>query len=226
MGTEYPLAEIFASVQGEGRYALTPMTFIRLAGCTVGKPYTPEARRVLNIQPYQERCTAWNGEGFACDTNYRMSKKYTAAQLMDCPEMYGALRVCITGGEPLMHNLDDLVWELVTRHIHIHVETSGTIKMPQKLLDYATWICVSPKQGFTRDALEQAHEIKVLVDKQSFNEEAFMEAFGQYLSKLSVSAINDEHAINPVNTQFCYELVQKHRQMRMSMQYHKILGVR
>src|SRR4051812_2738266 len=95
----YPISEIFTSPQGEGLYTGMMMTFIRLAGCSVGRPYPKEKYVVLphcefkciggdpdmghgpncayakstHVLPiYTEQCTLYDGRTFACDTDYRV----------------------------------------------------------------------------------------------------------------------------------------------------------
>ena len=76
---KYPISEIFTSPQGEGVYAGAMMTFIRLAGCTVGKPFPKEkyqsrkdpiegAHNIPGLAVYTEKCTLYDGREFACDT--------------------------------------------------------------------------------------------------------------------------------------------------------------
>src|SRR5579864_2811065 len=86
----YPVAEIFQSIQGEGRWQGTPMTFIRLAGCTVGKPYSAEARKTLGLPIYVEKCCDVFGTGFPCDTDYRVKQRLTEGDIVRTKEVAGA----------------------------------------------------------------------------------------------------------------------------------------
>lgn len=222
----FPIAEIFSSLQGEGLWAGTAMTFIRLAGCTVGRPYTPAAREALELNVYQERCTGWDGVSFACDTNYRMYNRLSVLEIMDRPELDKALRVCITGGEPLMHgSLHDLVFALHKRGIQVHLETSGTLH-PDVVME-CDWVAVSPKLNALDSMLLAADEIKVLVGP-SFNEELFLTHYEKYFAKsiVWVGPINSEHALDTINMQKCIELIHRRPQLRLSTQMHKIWSVR
>lgn len=233
----YPVAEIFSSVQGEGRWTGTPMAFVRLAGCTVGKPYTPAAREQLGLQVYQERCTDWSGSSFPCDTNYRMSKRMTSDEIARTDEVKNALRVSITGGEPLMHDLTELVSALAYLGKKIHIETSATLRIPDCLQvsessvyewqrSLKLWLVASPKKDYRIDVLNEADEIKVLVGSD-FDEQQFESRFyGPYGEKLSLLPINDENTLNMDNVNRCMQLLQRYPKCSISLQIHKLLGVR
>ena len=93
---KYPVTEIFNTLQGEGAYSGTPMTFIRMAGCSVGT--------MISIDSPYEKCTTWDGREFVCDTNYRMTDRYDIDSILQSVPANGT-RCLITGGEPLIHNL-------------------------------------------------------------------------------------------------------------------------
>ena len=109
--TRYPVAETFCNIQGEGTYTGTWMFFIRLAGCNVGRyeafDQAPGPLRVFNSQ--HSICTSLAGERFLCDTDYHKYNEFTAEELACQLATSGANHVCITGGEPFMHNLYNLL---------------------------------------------------------------------------------------------------------------------
>lgn len=238
LGDSLPVAEIFESIQGEGAQMGTAQTFVRLAGCTVGKPYTPEARKALGIESYQECCTSWDGSGFPCDTNYRMAKRMTVSEIVNSYEVSRALWVSITGGEPMMHNIYPLLDALHEAGKAVHLETSGTVLFDpmrstltdSSLLDVLCarlYIAVSPKAHALTGMLDMADEIRVMVDK-SFTEETFLAAFGGYLDsgKLWLSPVNDLVSLNYDNLQTCIAFQHKHRRLRLTTQLHKVWGLR
>lgn len=231
---KYPVAEIFTSPQGEGTYTGTLMTFVRLAGCNVGKPYTVEAKNALNLQVYQERCTVWNGESFPCDTNYRKTELLSVTDILERLE---APRMILTGGEPLMHNVAPLIEAAWRAGKYVHIETSGTKPLPRLNAPFGPmWVAVSPKAGFRSDVIDQANELRFLVGPE-FNEELFVAQFGFHflggeeyscttVENVFISPINDEHTFNEDNKQKCLALQRKYPHLRISTQTHKILGVR
>ena len=114
------VAEIFYSVQGEGKLTGLPSAFVRLAGCNLRCRYcdTPYARR------------ASDGRSFSVDQ--------VLEQLLAYPTKY----VVITGGEPLLSDeLDELCSKLHAAHRHITLETAATVEhlLPVDL------VSISPK---------------------------------------------------------------------------------
>ncbi|MBC7293149.1 MAG: 7-carboxy-7-deazaguanine synthase QueE, partial [Thermoleophilia bacterium] len=104
------VVEIFDSLQGEGWWTGTPMTFVRLAGCNA-----PE----LGLA-----CVRW------CDT--RESWDVAAGEELTVPEVLARVslpRVCLTGGEPLLQvdGIAELLAEATRRRLHVHMETNGTV---------------------------------------------------------------------------------------------------
>ena len=137
----YQVNEIFTSVQGEGMWTGMPATFIRLQGCTVGCPW--------------------------CDTKYTWAKggsKMTVDEILKQIETY---HVVITGGEPTIYNLDDLLGELDGVH-YTQLETSGQNSLKGNYRpDWLTW---SPKKNLNYDAPNdikmRANEVKWVVDDE------------------------------------------------------------
>ncbi|NJO85800.1 MAG: 7-carboxy-7-deazaguanine synthase QueE [Synechococcaceae cyanobacterium RM1_1_27] len=99
-----PIVETFHSIQGEGFWTGTNAFFIRLAGCDVGCPW--------------------------CDTKQSWSARHHPQRLLTglVAEAVAAQPkiVIVTGGEPLMHNLDPLTQALHAAGLTIHLETSGS----------------------------------------------------------------------------------------------------
>lgn len=138
--TTYQVNEIFSSIQGEGKFAGLPSTFIRLQGCTVG--------------------CHW------CDTKYTWGAGGTKMSVEDIIKKVIFKNVVITGGEPTLYNLDPLIKELWGRHIQL--ETSGQNNLKGHCAP--NWITWSPKRQLDfRCALEHpfpVDEIKWVVDQQ------------------------------------------------------------
>jgi 7-carboxy-7-deazaguanine synthase len=223
---QYPVAEIFDTLQGEGPHAGRAMTFVRLAGCTVGKPYTRAEQETDGLYIFQEKCRDWAGTAFACDTDYRMRRWMTVDEIVGEVSMSHLGYVCLTGGEPLMHRgAAALIQALLARGIHVHIETSGTIAFGGWARHELCHVTVSPKHNYQVTCLVAAHTIKVLVGP-GFDEVVFMNRFGSYLDKLWVSPVNGLHELDKENQKRCIQLVMAHPDLRMSTQLHKIWGVR
>jgi 7-carboxy-7-deazaguanine synthase len=103
------IAEIFYSIQGEGRLLGTPSMFIRTSGCNL--------RCVWCDTPY----TSWRPEG----------RDWSVVEIMRGARKYPARHVVITGGEPLLApEIEELTQELKRNGAHITIETAGTIFKP------------------------------------------------------------------------------------------------
>ena len=154
----YPVVETFYSIQGEGLFAGAGAYFARLFGCPVKCPWC-------------DTKNSWNGSA-----NFSLSDIEIAnqASLTSCDF------AVITGGEPTIHPLQELVDSFHNLGIKVHLETSGY--MP-KNVENIDWITLSPKlRGHTHESyLESADEMKFIV---STPEEIglYMEKFGEYLS--------------------------------------------
>jgi 7-carboxy-7-deazaguanine synthase len=101
-----PVAEIFYSLQGEGKLAGVPSVFVRLAGCPLRCPW--------------------------CDTRYawdaRRAPRMTVEAIVERVRAFGTRFVVVTGGEPFIHPAMVRLTKVLKRfHFHITVETAGII---------------------------------------------------------------------------------------------------
>ena len=223
----YPLAEVFYSLQGEGVYTGTPMTFVRLAGCNVGRPL-PSSHELF---PKYTRCGAVSGPSFICDTNYIRTDIWSVEKIVEYVGKQPAKIVCLTGGEPLLHPLEPLVEALHSIDKECNIETSGTKPIPHHLFD---WVTCSPKVGFLKQNVGVPDEYKFLIGPDTHLEvlEGWMEdVFGRFLAgrgdpQVYLQPVNHLHSIDSRSVQRCYEFLSKHPEWSLSIQMHKVLGVR
>lgn len=204
--------ERFISIQGEGYWVGTPMSFIRLAGCPVGG-----GNRI---------CKDYAGREFPCDTYYQGGDTMMVDELLAWCLAMGLNRVCITGGEPFAQDIDELLSKLWYCGFQIHIETSGTLQ-PCDFIAKGTlsknipWITVSPKGGFNQKVLIQyAHEVKWLVhvDSEFVEPLKWMVPIHKFLQPVW----DDKYK---QNVKLAIELVAKYSQFRLSLQVHKMIGV-
>ena len=135
-------------------------------------------------------------------------------------------RICLTGGEPLNHDLQRLVDRAVEAGFFIHVETSGTVEFPAWVFNLTPrpWITVSPKCRLWAGALGRADEIKLLVD-ENFSLEQARALVGDH-PLVYLQPVNGEHSLNRSNLDRCLSFLPQAPRWRMSTQLHKVWGVR
>lgn len=140
----YPVYETFYSWQGEGVHLGKSAFFIRLFGCPVHCPWCDSAG-TWHPDYVPDRI-----EKFEAET---LAKLAAAAE----PEL-----VVVTGGEPVIHDLESLTAELGKAGLSRHLETSGC----REISGEWDWITLSPKREAVpvQSALENADEFKLIID--------------------------------------------------------------
>jgi 7-carboxy-7-deazaguanine synthase len=229
---KYPIAEVFTAPQGEGKHVGRLMCFIRLAGCTVGtrypaQEYNNDGNHSGLFPIYTNECHLFDGRTFACDTDYVKKKALSVWELVAEVKAGGALTVCISGGEPLIHDIFPLVKLLAQCNYQVHLETSGTILLTPNIVQAfmkMTHIAISPKLGFRDEYAKFAHEVKLLVD-ENFNWEA-VPAILKTNKNMYFQPINGEHTISEENLNLCLKLQQEHPHVSLSLQAHKFWKTR
>ena len=161
-----PINEIFATIQGEASHTGTPAVFIRTQGCNVGCGWC-DTKHTWQLEEADQSLTL-----------SKMHEKPQNWKPMHEDEIVGHVRrlagpniwhVVISGGEPLMHDLSNLVSQLLDNEFTVQIETSGTEPLPT----YAElcWITCSPKfdmpgnMQVIQNTLTNANEIKLPVGK-------------------------------------------------------------
>lgn len=139
-GTVLPLVEEFFTIQGEGYHAGEAAWFIRLGGCDVG-------------------CN-WCDSRFSWDPE--LHPLVETGEIIEHAVKSGTKSVVVTGGEPLMWNLDLLCAGLKQNNICTFIETSGAYPLSGKW----DWICLSPKRKIppVDDICPEADELKVIIE--------------------------------------------------------------
>ena len=208
----YTVKEIFYTLQGEGANAGRPAVFCRFSGCN------------LWTGREQDRASAICD---FCDTDFvgvgpDGGKFATADSLADAiaerwPVRYASRRfVVCTGGEPLLQLDKAAVDAIHSRGFEIAVETNGTQEPPPGL----DWICVSPKARAGL-VLHEGDELKLVypqpgLEPATFESLDFDEFFLQPMDGPNVAQ----------NTQAAVEYCLAHPRWRLSVQTHKMLGIR
>ena len=210
----YSVKEIFYTLQGEGANAGRPAVFCRFSGCNLWTGRESDRGTAV--------CTF-------CDTDFvgigpDGGRFATAAALADAvaarwpwDASHGArpLVVC-TGGEPLLQLDDAAVAALHHAGFEIAVETNGTQPAPVGL----DWICVSPKSNAPL-SLTSGNELKLVFPQPDAPPERFESlAFDHFYLQPMDGPVVDE------NTRLAVAYCLAHARWRLSVQTHKVLGIR
>lgn len=194
-----PVMEHFYTLQGEGVHQGRAAYFIRLGGCDVGcvwcdvkESWEALAHPVVAIQDLVHVV------------------KNTPAEI-----------VVITGGEPLMHNLDFLTSALLKAGLKTHMETSGS----SPLTGHWDWITLSPKKFKPplTEVISLAHELKVVVfNKSDFD---WAEKYAAQVPSSCRLYLQPEWSKAALVTPLLIDYIKAHPKWRLSLQIHKYINV-
>ena len=142
-GKKIPLMESFLSIQGEGFFSGKSSYFLRIGGCDVG--------------------CHWCDVKESWDPSIHPLTKVD--DIIDKIKQYSVKIVVVTGGEPLMYNLDYLCQSLKLLDIKIHLETSGAYMLSGNF----DWICLSPKKTLKplKNIYNISDELKIIVSNKN-----------------------------------------------------------
>jgi 7-carboxy-7-deazaguanine synthase len=195
----YPIVETFHSVQGEGAWAGVNAFFIRLGGCDVYCSWCDQKE-------------SWNSQRYP---------RQTPSELAQEAQKVNPAIVIITGGEPLMHDLNPLTEELHRLKMQVHLETSGAHSFSGQF----DWVTFSPKRFKVphQSIYDRVNELKVVVvDRQD------LEWAEEQASKISSPILKylQPEWNTPESKDIIFDYVLKHPQWRISLQTHKFLQVK
>lgn len=194
-----PVMESFYTIQGEGIHSGRAAYFIRLGGCDVGCVW-------CDVK-----------ESWPIDAHPMISIDKIVKEASKQP----ARLAVITGGEPLMHNLDQFTSELQKAGFETNIETSGAYPLSGKW----NWICLSPKK-FKKplpEIYKAANELKVIV----FNKSDFKWAEEQasFVSEDCSLLLQPEWSKQDTMTPLIIDYVKAHPKWRISLQTHKWMEI-
>lgn len=190
----YNIVETFTSIQGEGSWSGEPATFIRFFGCNLSCSFCDEPlhKNKVNIT--------------------KMSQE-------DILKICYANNIVITGGEPSLQDLNQLIKFLQSRGKKVAVETNGYSYQNISCADLHT---LSPKKK--QRPKGKWDDVKLLVEwSKNYKEE--IEYWKQQNSRVFLSGINYEKELNKDNNLYAYDLCLKYN-CTLNIQLHKIIGVR
>ena len=197
-GKMLPLMEAFYTIQGEGYHKGTAAYFIRVGGCDVGCHW-------CDVK-----------ESWDADVHPPTAIEAIATQAMESSDT-----IVVTGGEPLMWDMQPLTNLLKEKKIKTHIETSGAYPLSG---DW-DWICLSPKKRKppVSKIYSKAHELKMIVyNKSDFK---FAEEHAKKVSKDCILYLQPEWNASEKITPLIVEYVMKHPKWKISLQTHKYLNI-
>ena len=197
--TSYPVMEMFYSLQGEGFHQGRAAFFIRLAGCDVG--------------------CVW------CDVkeSWDASKHPTLniEEIVAAAKAHPGRLAIVTGGEPLLYNLDPLTTALKAAGFETNIETSGSSPMS----GHWDWVCLSPKKfkAPLEENISLASELKVVVfNKHDFD---WAETYAKQVSPSCKLYLQPEWDKAAQITPLVIDYIKANPKWELSAQLHKYIQV-
>ena len=209
----YAVKEMYYTLQGEGARTGRAAVFLRFAGCNLWSGL--ERDRTDAVCKF-------------CDTDFVGTDgvgggKFASADLLAraVVEKWPAVSsarpyVVCTGGEPLLQIDDALVTALHEAGFEIGIETNGTLQPPEGI----DWICVSPKAR-AELVLVHGNELKLVYPQPGAEPERYAGLnFEHFFLQPMDGSERDENTA--AATDYCL----RHPQWRLSLQTHKLIGIR
>jgi 7-carboxy-7-deazaguanine synthase (Cx14CxxC type) len=207
----YTVKEIFYTLQGEGANTGRAAVFCRFSGCNLWSGKEEDRSRAV-CQFCDTDFVGTGADGGRFSSPHELAHAVERAWRGSDNERF----VVCTGGEPLLQLDDDLVSALHTRGFEVAVETNGTRVAPEEI----DWICVSPKAGAPL-VQKDGNEIKLVFPQPDAPPEQFESLdFDHFFLQPMDGPVVEE------NTRLAIDYCMKHPRWRLSVQTHKILGLR
>jgi 7-carboxy-7-deazaguanine synthase len=198
-GKKLPLVEEFYTIQGEGYHTGKAAYFIRIGGCDVG--------------------CSW------CDTKFSWNPSLhpvvEAEQIVEHVIAEPAAAVVVTGGEPLMVNMDYLTGLLKEKGIETFLETSGAYPLSGSW----DWICLSPKKNAppVDEFFQLAHELKVIISTKEDLQWAIQN--GDRVHAACKRFLQPEWSSRDTSLPLIIEFVKENPKWMISLQAHKYMRI-
>ncbi|WP_417608580.1 7-carboxy-7-deazaguanine synthase QueE [Owenweeksia hongkongensis] len=193
-----PLMEEFYTIQGEGYHSGRAAYFIRIGGCDVGchwcdvkESWNPKLHPPTDIQQIAEHAAEYSKT------------------------------IVITGGEPLMWNMEPITTLLKDKGLDVHIETSGAYTVSGNW----DWFCLSPKKTKppVKEAYEYAHELKVIIyNKHDFK---WAEEHAARVGAHCKLFLQPEWSRREVMMDDIANYVMQNPKWQISLQTHKYIGI-
>ncbi|MEY3799812.1 MAG: hypothetical protein RLZZ406_1113 [Pseudomonadota bacterium] len=216
----YTVKELFPTLQGEGTHTGRAAVFCRFTGCNLWSGR--EEDRATAVCKF-------------CDTDFVGSDGDGGGKFETAQDLANAIEsswkstsagpqqryVVFTGGEPLLQLDEQLIEQLHQKGFEVAIETNGTIKVPKGV----DWVCVSPKAGSDLIVL-QANELKLVIPQEGHDSLEKLLARFEKMDYRNRFLQPMDGANLKMNTELAISLCQKRPLWRLSLQSHKLVGIR
>ena len=196
---QLPVMEAFYTLQGEGYHSGKSAYFIRLGGCDVGCVWCDVKE-------------SWDASLYA---------ELSIEKIVDDASKHPGRLAVITGGEPLMYNLEKLTSVLHNNGFKTNIETSGAYPLSGNW----DWICFSPKKfkAALPEFYAASHELKVIIfNKSDFK---FAEQHAELVNKNCILYLQPEWDKQEEMLPLIIDYVKQNPKWRVSLQTHKFLNI-
>lgn len=198
-GKLLPLMEEFYSLQGEGFHTGQAAYFIRIGGCDVGCHWCDVKE-------------SWDASKYPpCPVD----------RIIDHAACYPAKAIVVTGGEPLLYNLDYLCDGLKSKGVMTFLETSGSVPV-SGIWD---WICLSPKKDSPplQDICSLADELKMIIEVP--DDFIWAEENALKVKDDCKIYLQPEWSVSDYVTPLIVQYIKDHPRWKISLQSHKYMGI-
>ena len=198
-GEMLPLMEAFYTLQGEGYYSGRAAYFLRIGGCDVGCSWCDVKE-------------SWNPS---------LHPPTTIVEILEGILKYPVNTVVVTGGEPLMWNLERLTSALHDKGLEVHLETSGSYPYTGNF----DWICLSPKKmQLPLESIRSiTNELKIIVNNKHDLIWAIEQRKG--LSENCKLYLQPEWSKRETIMPMIIDFVKNNKEWSVSLQSHKYMNI-
>lgn len=191
--------EAFYTLQGEGFNTGQAACFVRIGGCDVGCWWCDVKE-------------SWNASLFP---------PTPIDQIVAYASSFPAKAVVVTGGEPLLYNLDYFCKKLKESGIRTFLETSGSLLLSGSW----DWICLSPKKDVPPlpETLKKANELKVIIHEPE--DIAWAETNRTLVSPECMLYLQPEWSSRRQIIPVIIDYIKKHPVWKISLQSHKYMNI-
>lgn len=203
--TKLKINEIFSTIQGEGSNTGTSATFIRFSKCNLS--------------------CKW------CDTEFEKFKYMTVSDIFTAVTKLPSKLIVISGGEPTLQykGLVELSKLLRNSNYEVAIETNGTIPIDISEFDHVT---ISPKEKVAMANTNQeknrmlkqfeCHDFKIVYEGQDIIDLNYYMRIVKALKGYYIQPLSNSKS----SMKKCFEIVRENPQWKLSLQTHKIIGVK